>query len=71
MKGCAKEIIAKAKDAGLMLTEAGATYPYHHDPYDRNIRLAPTSPSVDELREAMKILAVCAKLAAVEKLLTE
>ena len=67
--GCAKKVVGLCAQAGVKLTDAGATYPYHNDPNDRNIRIAPTSPSIDELITAMKILAVCTKLAAAEKLL--
>ena len=69
MDGCAKRTVQLCKEAGVTLTKAGATYPYGDDPHDSNIRIAPTSPTVEELTEAMKILAVSAKLAAVEKLL--
>lgn len=69
MEGCAKRTVQLCKEAGVTLTDAGATYPYGNDPKDSNIRIAPTSPTVEELTEAMKILALSAKLAAVEKLL--
>jgi len=71
MNGCAKRVVAMCKDAGVTLTDAGATYPYHNDPNDTNIRIAPTSPSVEELEKAIHILTVSAKLAAVEKLLAD
>ena len=67
MEGCAKEIVAKAKEAGLVMTGAGATYPYGKDPHDSNIRIAPSYPSVDELKTAMELFCTCALLAAVEK----
>ena len=69
LDGCAKKTVRLAKDAGVTLTKAGATYPYGNDPWDRHIRIAPTSPTVEELTEAMKVLACSAKLAAVNKLL--
>lgn len=69
MEGCAKRTVQLCKEAGVTLTNAGATYPYGNDPKDSNIRIAPTSPTVEELTEAMKILALSAKLSAVEKLL--
>ena len=58
-----------AKEAGLILTEAGATFPYHHDPEDSNIRIAPSLPPVEELEQAMEVFCVSLKLAALEKLL--
>ena len=69
MEGCAKAIVAKAKEAGVVMTGAGATYPYGKDPKDSNIRIAPTYPDLKELEEAAKVVVVCVKLASVEKLL--
>lgn len=69
MNGCAKRVGELCKDAGLTLTTVGATYPYGIDPDDSNIRIAPSFPDVDELEKAVELLAVCVKLAAVEKLL--
>lgn len=69
LEGTAKKVVALCKEAGVVLTGAGATYPYGKDPKDSNIRIAPTFPPVSELETAMDIFCVCAKLAAVEKLL--
>lgn len=71
MEGCAKNIVAKAKEAGVVLTGAGATFPYGKDPEDRNIRIAPSFPTPEELTEAAKIFTLCVKLASVEKLLEQ
>ena len=69
MDGCAKRVYALAKGAGVTMTTVGATFPYGNDLRDRNIRIAPTYPSNDELGEAMNVLVCCVKLATVEKLL--
>ena len=69
MEGCAKEIVAKCKDAGVIMTGAGATYPYGKDPKDSNIRIAPSFPTPEEMHEAAKLFALCVKLVSVEKLL--
>ena len=71
MDGCAKRIVAMAKEAGVVMTGAGATYPYGKDPKDSNIRIAPSFPPIDELEKAAKVFVVCVKLASVEKLLAE
>ena len=67
--GCAKAIVNKCKEAGVVLTGAGATYPYGNDPEDSNIRIAPSYPTLEELKQAAELFALCAKLATVEKLL--
>ena len=69
MEGCAKAIVAKCKDAGVIMTGAGATYPYGKDPKDSNIRIAPSFPTPEEMSEAAKLFALCVKLVSVEKLL--
>ena len=71
MDGCAKAIVAKAKEAGVVMTGAGATYPYGKDPKDSNIRIAPSFPPLEELEKAAQVFVVCVKLASVEKLLAE
>lgn len=71
MPGCAKAIVAKCKKLGVVLTDAGATYPYGNDPDDSNIRIAPSFPTPEEMIEATKIFVLCVKLASVEKLLSK
>ena len=71
MPGCAKSIVSKCKELGVVLTGAGATYPYGKDPLDSNIRIAPSFPTPEEMLEATKIFVLCVKLASVEKLLSE
>ncbi len=71
LPGCAKATLELAKNAGVTMTGAGATFPYKKDPADSNIRIAPTYPGDEELRTAMKLFCVCVKLAAVRKLCGE
>jgi DNA-binding transcriptional MocR family regulator len=66
-KGCAKRVIALAKEAGVVLTPAGATHPYGKDPDDRTIRIAPTFPDLEEVAQAAEGVAICVLLAAAEK----
>lgn len=69
LEGCAKKIVAMCKDAGVVLTGAGATYPYGKDPLDSNIRIAPSFPSVEEMEAAAKIFALCVKIVSIDKYL--
>ena len=69
MEGCAKKIVAKAKEAGLTMTGAGATYPYHNDPQDSNIRIAPSFPTPEELEIAGQVFVLSVKLVSVDKIL--
>ena len=69
LEGTAKRVVALCREAGLVLTGAGATYPNGFDPNDANIRIAPSFPPNDELQLAMDVFCICVKLAAVEKLL--
>jgi len=69
--GCAKRTIALCKEAGVIMTPAGATYPYKKDPKDTSIRIAPTLPTPDELTKACEVFVLCIKLAAIEKILGE
>lgn len=69
MEGCAKAIVEKCKEAGVVLTGAGATFPYGKDPKDSNIRIAPTFPTSEEMAAATDIFVLCVKLVSVEKLL--
>ena len=71
LDGCAKRVVSLCKEAGMILTGAGATYPYGKDPHDCNIRIAPSYPTIEELGEACKVLVLCVKLASVEKLLAD
>lgn len=69
--GTAKRIVQLCKEAGVVLTGAGAAFPYGIDPDDRNIRIAPSYPEVPELQKAMDLFVLCVKMAAAEKLLAE
>mgnify|MGYP003304410058 CR=1 FL=1 len=71
MPGTAKRTLALAKEAGVVMTGAGATFPYGKDPQDSNIRIAPSLPPVEELKVAISVLCTCLRLAAVEKLLAD
>lgn len=69
LPGCAKAIVAKAKEAGLVMTPAGATFPYGKDPNDSNIRIAPSYPTPEELKLAVEIFVLCVKLVSIDKIL--
>ena len=69
MEGCAKAIVAKCKEAGVVLTGAGATFPYGKDPKDSNIRIAPSFPTPEELSLATELFVLCVKLVSIDKLL--
>jgi DNA-binding transcriptional MocR family regulator len=71
LDGCAKAVVALAAEAGVVMTGAGATFPYKKDPWDTNIRIAPTYPTCEELSLAMELFCVCVKLAGVRKLIAE
>ena len=69
MEGCAKAIVAKCKEAGVVLTNAGATFPYGKDPEDSVIRIAPSFPSPEEMEQATEIFVLCVKLVSIDKIL--
>lgn len=69
MPGCAKRVGQLCKEAGVTLTNIGATYPYGHDPLDTNIRIAPSYPPIEELSQAAELLCICVQLACIEKLM--
>ena len=71
MSGTAKEVFRLCREAGVTLTNVGATFPYGKDPRDSNLRIAPTFPSVDEIKLSAEVICVCTKLAAVRALLSK
>ena len=71
LPGCAKDIVQAAKKAGVVMTGAGATWPYGNDPQDSNIRIAPTYPTLDDLRIAAELFTLCVRLVSAEKIYKE
>ena len=71
LDGCAKEIVDKAKKAGVVMTKAGATWPYGKDPHDSNIRIAPTYPNIEDLKLAAELFTLCVRLVSATKLYKE
>lgn len=69
LEGCATRIVQLAKDAGMAMTEAGACFPYGKDPKDSYIRIAPSFPTLVEIKEAAHLFTVCVRLASIEKYL--
>ncbi|MBQ3426345.1 MAG: aminotransferase class I/II-fold pyridoxal phosphate-dependent enzyme [Clostridia bacterium] len=69
MDGCAKKIVEMCSDAGIILTDAGATYPYGNDPRDSNIRIAPSFPPLEELITACEVFIICVKIVSIDKIL--
>jgi DNA-binding transcriptional MocR family regulator len=69
MEGCAGPVTQMAADAGVKLTPAGSTFPYMQDPLNRNIRLAPSFPSLVDIRQAMELVSICIQLVSIDKLL--
>ncbi len=70
-EGCARRVYQLARSVGVTLTTAGSTYPYGRDPHDSNLRIAPSYPELDELKQALEILCCCIKVACAEKILKE
>ena len=71
LEGCAKDVVARMQKAGVTMTTAGAPFPYGKDPKDTVIRIAPSYPSVENLKTATEIFVICVKLASIKKLLAE
>ena len=71
LEGCAKAVVSKCKALGVVLTGAGATFPYGKDPLDSNIRIAPSFPTAEEMKTAAEVFVLCTKIVSVEKLLSE
>lgn len=71
LEGCAKKVIAMTAAAGVVMTPAGATFPYGKDPLDRNIRIAPTFPSLDELKNAIEVFCICVQIVSIDQILAK
>ena len=71
MDGCAKRVGELCCEAGVKLTPVGATFPYGKDPKNKNIRIAPTFPPIEELQTAINLFCICVKIASIEKLLNK
>ena len=71
LPGCAKDIVSRAKKAGVIMTGAGATWPYGLDPNDSNIRIAPTYPTLSDLKSAMKVFTLCVRISSAKKILAD
>ncbi len=71
MNGCAKRVVALCKKAGLVMTPAGAAFPYGEDPNDSNIRIAPTFPPLEDLKAAMHLFSLCVKMVCIEKIIED
>ena len=69
MEGCAAAVVEMAAEAGVKLTPAGSTYPYMNDPLDRNIRIAPSFPPLEDIRSAMQLVGICIQLVSLEKIM--
>ena len=69
MAGCATAIVQMAQDSGVKLTPAGSTYPYMQDPQDRNIRIAPTFPPLEDVRSAIELVGICIQLVSINKII--
>ena len=67
LKGCAAAVVQMAADAGIKLTPAGSAYPYKNDPLDRNIRIAPSFPPLEDIQTAMELVAICIQIVSIDK----
>jgi len=71
MEGCGTAAVQMAAEAGVKLTPAGSTFPYMQDPLDRNIRIAPSFPPLEDIRSAMELVGVCIQLVSIEKIMAK